>query len=150
MTAVRKVRGEVNPADLFSKHLPSRDQIHQLTSLFGCECRDGRAASAPLLRPHGAEGQKGGHLSDDNVLPNFNQYEAELHDEKMLSQLSKPEFILKTLPKVEAANIQPDLEDWVTGVIEGWESTRAKRGELKTEALLRCGYPRLPAMESEL
>ena len=34
---VRKVRGEVNPADLFTKHWPSREKIHQLMGLFGCE-----------------------------------------------------------------------------------------------------------------
>ena len=27
---VRKVWGEVNPADLFTKHLPSREKVHQL------------------------------------------------------------------------------------------------------------------------
>ena len=32
-TAVRKVRGDVNPANLSTKHLPSKDEIHQLTSL---------------------------------------------------------------------------------------------------------------------
>ena len=48
---VRKVKGEENPADLFTKHLPSRDKVHQLVRLFGCEYRSGRAASAPLLRP---------------------------------------------------------------------------------------------------
>ena len=47
---VRKVKGEENPADLFTKHLPSRDKVHSLVRLFGCEYRDGRAASAPLLR----------------------------------------------------------------------------------------------------
>ena len=36
--AVRKVAGEVNPADLFTKHLPSKDNLHHLTALFGCEC----------------------------------------------------------------------------------------------------------------
>ena len=34
---VRKVRGEVNPADLFTKHLPSSVQIGQLVKLFGCD-----------------------------------------------------------------------------------------------------------------
>ena len=48
---VRKVRGDENPADLFTKHLPSKDKVHQLVRLFGCEYRDGRAAAAPLLRP---------------------------------------------------------------------------------------------------
>ena len=49
---VRKVRGDVNPADLFTKHLPSHDKIVQLVHLFGCEYRDGRAETAPLLRPN--------------------------------------------------------------------------------------------------
>ena len=47
---LRKVKGEVNPADLFTKHLPSRDKVHSLTALFGCELRAGRAETAPLLR----------------------------------------------------------------------------------------------------
>ena len=46
-----KVKGEENPADLFTKHLPSKDKVHQLVRLFGCEYRDGRASAAPLLRP---------------------------------------------------------------------------------------------------
>ena len=49
---VRKVAGEVNPADIFTKHLPRREKLHQLVRLFGCEYMDGRAAAAPLLRPH--------------------------------------------------------------------------------------------------
>ena len=47
--SVKKVWGEVNPADLFTKHLPSREKVHQLLGLFGCEYRSGRAAAAPLL-----------------------------------------------------------------------------------------------------
>ena len=47
---VRKVHGEVNPADLFTKHLTSRDRINQLVKLFNCEFREGRAESAPHLR----------------------------------------------------------------------------------------------------
>ena len=42
---VRKIKGEENPADLFTKFLPSRDKIHQLVRLFGCEYRDGRMSS---------------------------------------------------------------------------------------------------------
>ena len=45
-----KARGEVNPADLRTKHLPSRERVEALVSLFGCEYREGRAAAAPLLR----------------------------------------------------------------------------------------------------
>ena len=32
--AVRKVAGEVNPADLYTKQLPSKDQVHQLSAFF--------------------------------------------------------------------------------------------------------------------
>ena len=45
-----KVKGDVNPADLFTKHLSSSDRVKMLVSLFGCEYRSGRATSAPLLR----------------------------------------------------------------------------------------------------
>jgi hypothetical protein len=45
-----KVKGEENPADLFTKHLTSRDRIRNLLDLFGCKYKDGRAAAAPVLR----------------------------------------------------------------------------------------------------
>ena len=47
---LRKVNGLVNPADLFTKHLSSRERINQLVELFGCEYRQGRSAAAPELR----------------------------------------------------------------------------------------------------
>ena len=75
---VRKVRGEVNPADLFTKHLPRNDKVRQLLGLFECECRTGRAVSAPLLKPHGTDGRDGGHSAEGDPLPTLN-LEAELH-----------------------------------------------------------------------
>ena len=45
-----KVRGEENPADLFTKHLTSRQRIHDLLAMFGCKYATGRAATAPKLR----------------------------------------------------------------------------------------------------
>ena len=53
-----KVRGEQNPADLFTKHLVGQDRIHSLLRLFGCSYTNGRAASAPQLRA-GAGNSKG-------------------------------------------------------------------------------------------
>ena len=47
---LRQVNGLVNPADLFTKHLTSRDGVTQPVELFNCEYRDGRAQAAPLLR----------------------------------------------------------------------------------------------------
>ena len=66
---VRKIAGESNPADLFTKHLPSKDKVHQLVRLFNCEYREGRAESAPLLRPM----ESGAVNSVDvaNVLPHL-------------------------------------------------------------------------------
>ena len=45
-----KVRGEENPAGLFTKHLVCRDRILSLLQLFGCGYRGGRAAAAPKVR----------------------------------------------------------------------------------------------------
>ena len=39
---LRKVRGEVNPADVFTKHLTSRDRVESLMKLFNCEFSSGR------------------------------------------------------------------------------------------------------------
>ncbi len=47
---LRKVRGEVNPADVFTKHSLTRDRLRQLVELFDCYFKDGRAESAPQLR----------------------------------------------------------------------------------------------------
>ena len=45
-----KVRGEENPADLFTKHLAGRDRIGSLLELFGCVYRGGRPDAAPKMR----------------------------------------------------------------------------------------------------
>jgi hypothetical protein len=47
---LRKVAGEVNPADLFTKHSLTRERLIGLTKLFELEYRGGRAESAPLTR----------------------------------------------------------------------------------------------------
>ena len=47
---LRKIRGEMNPADLFTKHLPRDEKVKSLIKLLDCEFRVGRAATAPKLR----------------------------------------------------------------------------------------------------
>ena len=47
---LRKVLGTQNPADLMTKHLTGSEKVPHLLRLFGCELREGRAASAPHLR----------------------------------------------------------------------------------------------------
>ena len=47
---LRKVAGEVNPADLFTKHSLSQLRLEELVALHGCKYLEGRAESAPLTR----------------------------------------------------------------------------------------------------
>ena len=47
---LRKILGEKNPADLFTKHLSSRERVQMLVGLLGCRYTCGRAESAPLRR----------------------------------------------------------------------------------------------------
>ncbi len=47
---MKKVRGEENPADLFTKHLTSRERVTQLVGLLGCRYEAGRPAAAPAMR----------------------------------------------------------------------------------------------------
>ena len=64
---LRKVRGDCNPADLLTKHMPSREKLTQLVQLFGCAFIDGRAVSAPLLRKRKPEELVGRGFADDVV-----------------------------------------------------------------------------------
>ena len=113
---VKKVRGEVNPADLFTKHLPSREKVHQLLGLFGCEYRAGRAESAPLLRPHGNDSCKDDHMTDVDPLPTFSiNTEGEIHDESRLPHMHTPDEIEKYVPTITAAPLLQNTEDWIPG-----------------------------------
>jgi len=47
---VRKVKGEDNPADVFTKHLPSREKVNQLVGLLGCRFDSGRPDASPEMR----------------------------------------------------------------------------------------------------
>ena len=47
---LKKVLGDLNPADLLTKFLTGKDKLDQLIKLFGLVAMSGRAKSAPLLR----------------------------------------------------------------------------------------------------
>ena len=55
---LRKVRGEVNPADLFTKHLSSSERVTDLLKLLNCTFRSGRPEAAPQMRKGGVAGSK--------------------------------------------------------------------------------------------
>ena len=109
---MKKVRGEVNPADIFTKHLPSREKVHQLLNLFGCEYRDGRAASAPLLRPHGFDDREGGHSGSD-PLPTFvTDVDAQPHDIDTLPHMYPSLEIERMFPTIRATNGPANADDY--------------------------------------
>ena len=108
---VRKVRGEVNPADLFIKHLPSSVKIGQLVKLFGCDYRQGPSAAAPLLRPNIEAGGEGGTPAS-GYLPTFEVREAEMHDVEILPHLHSEDDVGRLFPKIEASELGLNVEDW--------------------------------------
>ena len=66
---LRKVAGEENPGDLFTKHLESSKKLDQLLKLFNCTIVSGRAGSAPGLKTaKGAEDQGGVSLVELQML----------------------------------------------------------------------------------
>ena len=52
---LRKVLGEVIPADLFTKYSLSRERLKGLVTLYDCHFRTGRAESAPKMRTEMAD-----------------------------------------------------------------------------------------------
>ena len=112
---LRKVRGDVNPADLFTKHLPSREKVHALTELFGCEYRTGRALAAPQLRKaevptHVEEDELGDVKVVDEFEPNFTDMEP--HDISVLPHYYDEIEMNKLFPIIGAADEYRNLVDF--------------------------------------
>ena len=93
--------------------MPSREKIYQLTSLFGCEYREGRASSSPQFRPDTGATQKDGHLPDAEVMVNEEADEPPAHDMNVLPHMYAEEEGAILFPNIEAAPIGPNVEDWV-------------------------------------
>ena len=95
---LRKVRGEVNPADLFTKHLQGEDKVKNLLELFGCRFVSGRAQEAPELR-------RGDGQAQTSVLACDQIYEAQgdrmIQDgyEYMVATVEGPEGQLERVPE---------------------------------------------------
>jgi hypothetical protein len=113
---LKKVKGEINPADLLTKHLGSKDKVDQLVDLYGCAFMAGRAKSAPLLRRRDTTDHHD-HNDDDGcelflmddidggrtvIVP-----EADSHDPARWPHLYSEELQAKMFPTVVAA---PEFE----------------------------------------
>ncbi len=109
---LRKVDGERNPADLFTKHSLSREKLMTLTTLFNCRFRGGRAKAAPQMRA--TPGTKRTMAEANAVGEDEEQSEAEaviphlVHGEQALRKLYPP---LQVPEAVDADDPQNDQDD---------------------------------------
>ena len=131
------MKGEVNPADLFTKHLPSRERVEKLIELFGCEYRGGRAESAPLLRKKEKGGKENGpeeevHATEDGGrevtvkeeavqsedFPWFNEYPT--HDPSILPhEYDHADFdLFFPVATAPGALLETEVSDWDLNVPE--------------------------------
>ena len=130
---VRKVRGECNPADIFTKHLSSPERVTDLLKLLGCRFMGGRAEGAPQLR-RDVDSQAEGILMADMLHPvegdvfeqDGHRYpaawfegemlpEAYLHDATILPHLIAGD-ITKLFPRAVPGEAKPEeleSEDWL-------------------------------------
>ena len=105
---LRKLRGEVNPPDLFIKYLSNSERIVKLVELFGCSYRGGRAEAAPKLRPkervHLEEEDEHAFDTADVDLLEYQVKEAEIHDSRRLPHEFGDEDIHKMFPNIQPAS----------------------------------------------
>ena len=131
---LRKVRGDVNPADLFTKHLSSREKVHSLTELFGCVFRTGRAESAPQLRrkmevpTHVEEDEGMDAMVVDEFEPNFTDMEP--HDIAILPHDYDDAEMDRLFPVIGAADeyrileyVHEPEEDYTTAALAAGSRT---------------------------
>ena len=102
-----KVAGEVNPADLFTKHLESRNKLDQVVGLFGCRFVDGRAATAPALKSdiavHIVTDKSRRVIAADPADPDYiDIYDVAPHDPIILPHQYLAEDIIRLFPEAIA------------------------------------------------
>ena len=110
---LKKVRGEVNPADLLTKFLSSKDKVDQLVNLYGCVFMGGRAKSAPLLKKRdgydavAADGEVHlmGEIDEHGTVA---VPEADWHDITVWPHLHSEELMARMFPTAVAA---PSVDD---------------------------------------
>ena len=130
---LRKIDGTRNPADVFTKHMPSRDKLSQMVQLLGCRYAKGRAASAPQRR----EGE-----SKKTTMAEA--YQLEEHDGPFMPHLAySPKEMDRLHPSLIAAedvevdtNRQEDLKDEI--YCRGLVIIEDIRGRMEAEGRRRC------------
>ena len=107
---LRKVDGDVNPADLLTKHSLSRDRLLKLVELFNCKYVGGRAASAPQLRRGASSKTTLADADELNAAADRPSAAAE-KEEPQASACERPPMMPHTLyPHDELDKLFPPLE----------------------------------------
>ena len=110
---LRKVDGEVNPADLFTKHSLTRERMMSLTRLFDCEFRGGRPESAPQVR-----------ITDGTKATLAELWAVDDSEEKiptvpiMPHRIFSQEILDRLYPPLAVANAEDDEEDIKDPILE--------------------------------
>ena len=135
---LKKVLGEVNPADLLTKFLTGKDKLDQLIKLFGLVPMAGRAKSAPLLRKRKVPDEHFDIPVDDdqelNVMDDIDESgvvvvaEALRHDPDIWPHLYTEELQAKLFPTAvavpEVESISEDAKNLHRDLHRRWATTR--------------------------
>ena len=109
---LRKVLGEANPADIFTKHSLSRERLQMLTGIFDCKFQGGRPDAAPQLRaaPSTKVTMADTCAADVEVratMPHLEHSKEEL--ERLYPSISAPEAVDEGDPQAEGR--EPMMEE---------------------------------------
>ena len=133
----RKVHGKSTPADLPTKHLPSRDQLGQLAALFGCAFKGGGAIPAPIPRKRAGDPEDEPH-EDDCEIDVIDDSEVDIviivrasvvHDIRVWLKMHSSEAVDRLFPLVVAAEAiertSKDTLGWHAALHNGWATIRS-------------------------
>jgi hypothetical protein len=68
---LHKVLGESNPADVFTKHMCTKERLGSMMELLGCEYRHGRAEAAPQMRQATTSQKTMADINDEDAINNL-------------------------------------------------------------------------------
>ncbi len=149
---LHKVHGEANPADLFTKHMCSREKLASLIDLLGCRFTGGRAAAAPMMRQ--ADGTKATMASKDGHVPidacDLETWSVLPHlDDGMLREVFPPVSVPEPSGDQDLNDEQQDLV-WMRGIAIGEELMRyaAKAGRKRVGAAVAEQQPGESGLEN--
>ena len=112
---LKKVRGELNPADLLTKFIVGKDKVDQLVSLYGLVFMEGRAASAPLLKkktvPTKGDIAEVNIVKDSDLMGDIVVPEADFHDVTRWPHSYTEEEMGKMFPTAGAAPETETISD---------------------------------------